>query len=350
MRTNIIYAILVFFLCFAHQAVAQEDYKTKIEELKQQRERIEAQEREALKEEVEFINERQDQGLISAEEAGVLKQSAAEKRARNIEDRVAIIDNQISLLERNEGQVLDNNTDPFPDEEGVEDEDRWDPFWNRDKFPKYDRRTYSEFVIAFGLNNAIIEGESLNDSPYRTGGSKFFEIGWGWRTRVFKNSNFLRFHYGVSFQFNGLKSDNNLYYVVNDQGQTEQQEFPFDLDKSKLRLDNLVFPVHFEFGPSKKIVTDHTVRYSRMNQFRLGVGGYGGFNIGHRQKLKYSDQGEDINEKIKDGLDTNTFVYGLSGYIGVDCILLYVKYDLNEIFNNSVQKQQNISIGLRFDI
>jgi len=45
-------------------------------------------------------------------------------------------------------------------------------------------------VLAFGLNNAIVEGESFDDSPYKIGGSRFFEIGWAWKTRVFKNSNF----------------------------------------------------------------------------------------------------------------------------------------------------------------
>lgn len=43
---------------------------------------------------------------------------------------------------------------------------------------RYDRRTYSDFVMALGLNNAIIEGQSLNDSPYKIGGSRFFEMGW----------------------------------------------------------------------------------------------------------------------------------------------------------------------------
>ena len=354
MRTLISCGILFLFL-FAPQVYAQEDYKEKIEDLKRQRELIETQEREALKEEVESINERLDKGVISQEEAKVLKENAAKKRALNIEDRQSIIDNQIALLERNEGRVLQNETETSIIEDGVDvtinvGDESWEPFKSKHRIPKYDRRTYSDLVVAFGINNAIIEGESLNDSPYRTWGSRFFEIGWQWRTRVFDNSNFMRFHYGFAFHFNGLKPENDQIFVVNDQGLVELQDFGQSMDKSKLRLDNLVVPVHFEFGPSRKIVNDDTMRYSLTDQFRIGLGAYGGLNIGHRQKLKYRVDGEKIKEKRKGGLDANDFVYGLSGYIGIDCVLLYVKYDLNEIFEDSVQGQQNISFGLRIEL
>lgn len=355
MRTIISIGVLFLSVFLVQQLCAQEDYQTEIEKLKAQREQIEVQEREALKQEVESINERMDKGLITAEEARVLKENAAEKRALNIEDRLAIIDNRIALLERNEGHVLetDKQYNAFEDGVGVSinvGDEPWDPFKSKTKPPKYDRRTYSDFVIAFGLNNSIIEGQSLNDSPYKTWGSKFFEIGWAWRTRVFNNSNFLRFHYGFSFQFNGLKSENDQYFVVNEDGLVEQQPFGQNLDKSKFRMDNLVIPVHFEFGPSRKTETENMIRYSIRDQFRLGIGGYGGVSIGHRQKLKFEENGDDVKQKLKGGLDVNSFVYGLSAYMGVDCVLLYVKYDLQPIFNDAALEQQNISFGLRFDM
>ncbi len=355
MRTIIGIGVFLLSVFVVQQVFAQEEYQSEIEQLKQQREQIETQEREALKQEVESINKRLDQGVITAEEAKVLKENAAQKRALNIEDRIAIIDNRIALLERNEGHVLetDKNYDVFEDGVGVSinvGDEPWDPFKSNTKPPKYDRRTFSDFVIAFGLNNAVIEGQSLNDSPYRTWGSKFFEIGWAWRTRVFNNSNFLRLHYGFSFHFNGLKPENDQIFALNDDGQVELEPFGQRLDKSKFRTDNLVIPVHFEIGPSRKTETENTIRYSIRDQFRLGLGGYGGFNIGHRQKLKYDDNGNRVKEKLKGGLDVNSFVYGLSAYMGVDCFLLYVKYDLQPIFNDSVLEHNNISFGLRFDL
>jgi hypothetical protein len=303
---------------------------------------------------VEVINKRLDQGEISKEKAQELKKKAAEKRAKNIENKVAILENTIELLKRKGAVDLNTETDNIEIGFGSGDNDGDVLFgikYNTGKQKEviYDRRTYGDPVIAFGLNNAIVEGQSLNDSPYKIGGSRFFEIGWSWRTRVFKNANVLRLHYGASFQFNGLKPVDNQYFVLNE-GQAELEEFEFDLDKSKFRMDNLVFPVHFEFGPSKLIQNDDSIRYSIDNQFRFGIGGYGGFNLGARQKLKYEIDGDKVKEKLKQDYNTTNLIYGLSAYIGFDSFLLYAKYDLNPIFQDATIEQHNISLGLRLNL
>ena len=354
MNTLSKYTVLFLLTMIAQCIIAQESYEEKVTLLKEQKERITIQEKEALKEEVARINERLEDGDITTEEAKSLKEAAARKRAMNIENRHAIIDNKIALLERNKGEVLRDQKRFDISEDGVGfsitvNDDPWMLFEGKNKIPKYDRRTYSDIVIAIGLNNVIIEGQSLNDSPYKIGGSRFFELGWAWRTRVFKNSNFMRFNYGFSFQFNGLKPKDNQYFVVNN-GQTELEEFEFELNKSKLRMDNLVFPVHFEFGPSKLSKKEDRIRYSLQNQFRIGIGGYGGFNIGNRQKLKYNRDGDRVKDKFKRSYNTNDLVYGLSAYVGFDGVLLYAKYDLNPIFKDAAIEQRNVSLGLRFDL
>lgn len=359
MRTITIYILSIAILFMAHTLAAQEDYQKKVEILKEQKAKITSQEKEALKFEVEGINKRLEKGELTQEEAKILKTKAAENRALNIENRISIVENKINLLERNKGLLLDEiSMDTINDRQirigiDINGKNAESVIFNAKSWKRelqYDRRTYSDFVIAFGLNNAIVEGQSFNDSPYKIGGSRFFEMGWQWRTRVFESSNFLRFNYGFSFQFNGLKPKDNQYFVALENGQTELQEFDFDLDKSKLRVDNLVFPVHFEFGPSTVKKTDEKIRYSLNNQFRIGVGGYAGFNMGTRQKLKYDRNGDNVKDKLKRGYNTNDFIYGLSAYAGVEGVLLYVKYDLNPIFKDALVKQRNVSLGLRFDL
>ena len=356
MKTITIYLGLLAVLLVCQTLFAQEDYKNQIEALRVQKERIIEQEREALKKEIKDINERLRKGGLSEDEARLLKEEVARKRALNMEDRVTIIDNQISLLERNEGNTLSlSEMDTIPGDRvrfGIDIDGKRAFSFNTRRWDRqivYDRRTYSDIVFAIGLNNAIIEGQSLGDSPYKIGGSRFFEMGWQWRTRVFRNSNWLRFHYGISFQFNGLKPENNQYFVQNG-NQTQLEEFEFELDKSKLRMDNLVFPVYFEFGPSRYRETEKSIRYSIQNQFRLGIGGYGGFNLGTRQKLKYSRNGEKIKDKFKRDYNTSNLIYGLSAYMGFDEMALYIKYDLNPIFKDAAIEQNNISVGLRFDL
>jgi len=351
------FLVLILCLSSAENVIGQENNSDQIEVLKSQKEKIIAQEKELLKQEVEAINERLAKKEISIEEAAVLKEAAAKKRALNIENRVAIVTSKIALLERNDGELLEvkeADTTAYVsriviDIGGDSSEFTWnEKNWNR-RNNKYDRRTYNDLVLAFGLNNAIIEGESLEDSPYKIGGSRFFEIGWAWRTRVFKNSNALRFHYGFSFQFNGFKPKDNQFFTI-ENNQTVLQEFDFDLRKSKFRTDNFVFPVHFEFGPSKFRETEKKIRYSIHNRFRYGIGGFGGFNLGTRQKLKYEQEGERVKDKIKRSYNTSNFVYGLSAYVGVDGLLFYAKYDLNPLFKDAEIKQRNISLGLRFDL
>lgn len=367
MHTLVRVLIPIMVLCCLQQVSGQETYQEKIRDLKAQRELVEKQEKEALKKEVIQIDGRFENGEIEEAEALLLKEQAAQRRALNIKNRQAIIDNEIALLERNKDDNLVLQDSIVKKEERVtvyeypeeDDEfdceffefgcDSWGWDWDWEDNYRYDRRTYSDLVIAFGFSNADVEGLSLEGSPYKKAGSRFFEIGWAWRTRVFQNSNWLRFNYGFSFQFNGLKPKGNQYFVNND-GQVVLEEFPYDLRKSKFRMDNLVVPVHFEFGPSRKRVTDHGIRYSLKDQFRIGLGGYGGLNIGARQKLKYTRDGNKVKDKLKGGYNTSDFVYGLSGYMGIGGVLLYVKYDLNPIFQDADVEQRFIAFGLRMPI
>lgn len=313
-----------------------EDASEKIKQLEKQKEEIISEEKEALKREVEKINTRLENKEIDWEEAEDLKSEAAKKHALNIRNRVGIIDNKIALLKR------ENDDMGWDEEDKGEDHDRL--------FHKYRySRTSTHLVMAVGFNNALLEGQSLNDSDFKVGGSRFFELGVAWRTRVFENSNWLRVRYGFSFQFNGLKPKDNMYFVENGD-LTELESYPLELDKSKFRVDNLVFPFHFEFGPSTKIESERSVWYSTHKKLKVGLGGYAGFNIGERQKLKYEEDGEKVKRKLKSDYNTNDFVYGLSGYLGWGSTALYMKYDLNPIFADPNPELRNISVGLRFDV
>ncbi|MCM4155830.1 hypothetical protein [Gramella sp. AN32] len=340
MKSIIIYLVLsIFTYTMGNAQTIKIENKSTIESLEKQRENIVTQEKEKLKQEVETINNRLDKNEITIEEAKELKEEAAKKHALNIENKLAIIDNKIALLSRNE----DIDTDERLVLEIGE---------NKDKAAKdsyRDKRTESTLVLAAGFNNAIKEGQSLNDSDFKIGGSRFFEIGWAWKTRVFEDSNWLRLKYGVSFQFNGLKPTDNRYFVE-DGDLTTLQEFDVDLDKSKFRMDNLVVPIHFEFGPSNRYDRDNGTTFSTYKKLKVGLGGYGGFNIGERQKLKYKLDGDKRKDKLKSDYNTNDLVYGLSGYLGWGGTALYVKYDLNPIFQEPNVEMNNISLGLRFDL
>ena len=348
--------VILGLLCFfvsnlkAQDTIQKANNQTKIESLNDIKDIIQKEEREYLKNEVEAINQRLDNGEITKEDAEKLKQEAAQKRALNIENRLAIIDNKIALLKRN-GYYQDSSIS-LDNYEGsiikfgnvfTIGSNEW-----KNKPRKYDKRSTNDFVFAIGINNTIIDGESIGDS-YQTLGSGFVELGWAWKTRVLENSNAVRFQYGLSIQWNKLSPKHDQYFVQNG-NITTLENFPSTLLESEFRVTNLVIPVHFEFGPSKKIERETYFRYSLRRQFKFGIGGYAGVNIGTQQKLRFKEDGDRVKQKIRRNYNTSDFVYGLSSYVGIDNVSLYVKYDLNPLFKDQAFDQNNISLGIRFDL
>ncbi|RNC84171.1 MAG: hypothetical protein ED556_11990 [Winogradskyella sp.] len=327
--------------------------KERIDRLTREKENIKIQEREFLKADVEAINRRLDNKEITPAQAERLKKEAAKKRAANIEDRLAIIDKRIALWERNDYnenlQEIDiEKVEISLGSRGFKID--WSGKGNSKRPPKYDIRTTNKMVFAFGFNNAIGDGQDLDNTPYKLGGSGFIELGWLWQTRLFKNSNFVRLNYGFSFQWNKLDIKDNQYFVQNGD-QTTLQNFPLNLKQAKFRVTNLVVPVHLEFGPSTKREYDNRIRYFEDNHFKVGIGGYGGVRLGSMQKLRYDDaDGNRVRSKEKRNFNASNFVYGLSGYIGWGDWSIYAKYDLNPLFKDQAFDQHNISLGLRWDL
>jgi len=350
MKTLTFYVALLVF-SFAHQQVSAQEVasaETEISSDEKAREFFEKQkaeiiekEKTKLKYQIERINGELERGEITKEEAEKQKKEYAEKHAKNIENKIAILENEMELRDRNDG---------VQGYIGIGEDGKLLTFRvNEERERKYDKRTTSDLVIAAGFNNALEKGQSLNNSDFKLAGSRFFEIGWAWKTRVFKETNWLRVRYGLSFQFNGLKPTENRVFVE-DGNETYLQEFALDLDKSKFRMDNLVVPVHFEIGPSKKTETESRLHFSTYKMLKIGFGGYAGFNIGERQKLKYKENGDKVKEKLKNNYNTNDLVYGLSAYLGWGGATLYGKYDLNPIFQDPNRELHNFSLGLRFDV
>lgn len=315
-----------------------------IEKLVELKKTIENEEREFLKEEVENINKRLESGAITEEEAQKLKKEAAKKRALNIENRIAIIDNKIALLERNDAGYSGESVQfgfSFGKFTGLKVDKKY-------KSKVYDKRTTSDLVLAAGFNNAIGDGQDIGDE-YSFAGSGFIELGVAWKTRLFKESNAVRLKYGFSFQWNKLTPKNDRYFVQ-DGNVTTLESFPSELKESEFRITNLVFPLHFEFGPSKKLERKNYFRYTTENHFKVGIGGYAGFNIGTQQKLKYEEDGDRVKQKIRRNYNATPFVYGLSAYVGYGGLGIYAKYDLSPVFKDQTFDQHNLSLGLRFDL
>jgi hypothetical protein len=122
------------------------------------------------------------------------------------------------------------------------------------------------------------------------------------------------------------------------------------LDESRFRNVYIMVPLHLEFDFTKKEIRDDANYFRTHKSMRVGLGGYAGFRVKSKQILCFDDtSGNGVEQKTKGNYNVNDFNYGLSTYLGYKATSVYLKYDLQPLFENNAVDQNNISLGLRFD-
>jgi hypothetical protein len=149
--------------------------------------------------------------------------------------------------------------------------------------------------------------------------------------------------------YNNLRATDNRFFVDNG-AQTDLVTNPVNMKESRFRNVNLVVPVHLEFDFTKIKEVDGKPVFKTHKSVRFGIGGYAGVNVKSKQILEYDINGYKTKEITKGRFNTNDFIYGVSTYIGYQQTSLYLKYDLSPLFTNNTIKQNNISLGIRFDL
>lgn len=350
MKTVTFYVVgLLCLLATKLSAQETETFEQRARTISKTIETITKKQKDSLKVEVEAINAQLERNEISSADAAAKKQQLAEMRAKKIETGVAIEEQKLSDLVKDKvnGKIVSNpKRSRFTINFEKGDEDEADTTKVKIRTFEY-KRTTSQFVLAFGINRLVAD-DKIDHANFKDR-SEFYEWGVTWNTRLFKNNNLLHIKYGLSLQYNNLRADNNKIFAV-DGNKTGLVDSGLDLDVSRFRYVNLVVPVHLEFDFTKKRMNGEKVYFPTHQSFRVGFGGYTGFNVKEKQIVKYSDaSGNDVKAKTKGDFNVNDFVYGVSAYIGYGQTSLYAKYDLQTIFSNNDIDQNNLSLGVRFD-
>ena len=336
----------------------QENYKynkeVKIGGLEQELEDIKEAEKFELKNRISEIDSQLEKNEITAEKAKALKEDAAKRAAQNIDNKTAIIQNQIALAKRDVNYNYQPYSGAYLNIGLGQETDAKGSFllglqYDAENLkPSRDRRTDFNIVAAFGVGGATGGGAKLGDD-YKVWKSKYSEIGFTLRTRLLKESNYWRLAYGLSFQQNQFSVSGNKH-VVNNNGYTALEVFPDRIKRNNFTVENLVVPVMIEFGPSKKKEYRDYFRYDTSNSFKVGLGAFVGVNTGAVQRMKYENDGKDYKVKLRQDYNTEKFVYGLKGYVGFGSLSLFANYELNTIFSNSAHKDHALYFGLRVDL
>ena len=337
---------LVAFLCLIlTSATAQETFEARAKAIAIKVEKITEEEKLELKKEVENIDAEYNNSTITKEQAENQKLAAAAKRAKNIEDRTAFAQEELRDLvqEKVDGKLGSKfgGQKYISIKFGGKNSDTT-------KVVRKTARTATQFVFAAGLNNLVTDN-SVAHSDFKTWGSHFYEWGLTWNTRIAKEHNLLHAKYGLSLMYNNLRPTENRLYVE-DGNQTVLESAPINLKDSRFRNVYLVVPFHLEFDFSKNGPSVTSDQFVTHNGFRVGLGGFAGANLKSKQILRYKENGHDYRNREKGDFNVNDFVYGVSAYVGYRGTSLYMKYDLSPVFQDNVIDQNNVSLGVRFDI
>ncbi len=343
MKNIVIYIALLLSL-YVNKTFAQETFSQRAESISIKIDNINKEEKAKLKKEIEQVNYDIDKGFITRDQADFKKQQLAQKRATNIENRVAVEQLELKKLvqEKVDGKIKEIDTTKPKKYRFT-----FNALRINDTIRKGERRTTSQLVFAAGVNNVVTNGSPAN-SDFKYWGSHFYELGLTFNYRLTKAENLLHLKYGFSFVWNNLRPTENRNFVVSG-NQTTLQTNPINQDDSRFRNVYLVFPIHLEFDFSPTKIKNGQPFFQSHESFRLGVGGYLGTNLSSKQFIDYAANSYDTATETNGDFNTNNFIYGASAYIGYSQTSLYLKYDLNPLFNNNTIKQNNISLGIRFD-
>jgi hypothetical protein len=322
-------------------------------------------EKSTLKTEIDSLDKEVTNGIIPKEKAEELKLKKAEVHAANIETNVTIEQTKLNQLVQDkvdgkleEGNAISSGRTSIIVGTNTDSIGKYSrefnitamKFYNgqEEKQNRQSKRTTSQFVFAFGANNLVTEKQVAN-SNFKYLDSHFYEWGLTYNTRILKEDNLLHFKYGMSLMYNNLRATDNRYFKKNG-AQTDLLTSSVHLDESRFRNVYIMVPMHLEFDFTKKEIRDDADYFRTHKSWRVGLGGYAGFRIKSKQILCFDDaNGNGVEQKTKGNYNVNDFNYGLSTYVGYESTSLYLKYDLQPLFENNPVDQNNISLGLRFD-
>ncbi|GAB3980417.1 hypothetical protein GCM10028806_47920 [Spirosoma terrae] len=168
-------------------------------------------------------------------------------------------------------------------------------------------------------------------------GSRYFAVAFSQRPTLIRGKGArLSLYYAIEGSWNNYMFENN---VVARKGasQVEFEQHPEQLKKSKLTTFALQVPVvprvSFYNASGKKV-------------FHLGIGGFVGYRLDSYTKIKLPN-----NDKEHDHASfyLNDLRYGLVSHIGVVGTSLFVKYDLNPVFQEGRGPDvRTLSFGIMF--
>ncbi|PQJ30953.1 hypothetical protein BST92_02955 [Nonlabens arenilitoris] len=294
---------------------------------------------------IERVNKSLEDNKITEEQADESKAKFAEDLAEIITQHRAKTDAEINLIKVNRTSAFYDyrledratSTLEISTKKGISIN-----IENNRQSQKYIKTT-SGFTLGFGYN--YMNGDDLGINDFSYPNNNYFSLGYQWKTTLDKNNNF-RLLYGVEYQTQGTELNGNRFFSQGDE--TQITDIGFSTEKAKFRQDQLVFPLHLEFGGSeRKEYEDGRVRFQEYDKWKFGIGGFAGFNMSSRLKLKYDLDGREIKETRINNFDNEVLLYGVDAYVGRGDLTFFGRMNFNNVFKSNSVDAQYVTFGIR---
>lgn len=212
---------------------------------------------------------------------------------------------------------------------------------------KHIDRIDTEWLIDIGFNNFVEKGNfpSSNSQHHLRNAVKYFAITWLKQIHIGNEKSPVFFNTGLELSWNGFMFTKDVRMSTSDTlthaslTDKDPNGGLLHLRKSKLGVAYLSIPIMFTLDFND----------AHQGKFKLGLGGYAGLRLKSWNKLKYDDGKK---EKSVNSFFLNDFRYGLMAEVGFSDISLFIKYDLNPLFQtgrgfNPNEDINAINIGIR---
>ena len=183
------------------------------------------------------------------------------------------------------------------------------------------------WAVQLGLNTLLTENQlpSYPTNRYELNplGSRYIGLSVGQRPTLIRGKTArLSIQYSLDLAWNNFMFENKVT-VMKGQTQAQFSDIQADVQKSKLTICSIQLPVmprlSFYNNSGKKV-------------FHVGVGAYAGYRIDSYTKIKYANSDKDWEHS---SFYLNNLRYGLIGNLGILKTNLFIKYDLNPVFQEA---------------
>jgi hypothetical protein len=187
-----------------------------------------------------------------------------------------------------------------------------------------------DFGLYLGLNNV---SEATNFPELQNTQSRFVALQWRKNHRLITGSKVdLALGAGYEIAWNNLMFNDNINVLRKSDGTTAFVDAGRNYEKSKLTVFNLNVPLMLQFG-------------FKESDWRLGLGGYVGARLDSYAKTKDNENG---TERVRGAYNLNKFRYGVAAEMGRSNLVIFARYDLTPLFNNTNPVNGNVvSFGVR---